>query len=182
MASHAQPVALSSTAATARSKPPSWPEARSPIPALTLPPRRLLPPINTMLMVNRPGILRRYQPIPPIRRPVATFGRAERATNHPQHLFDGEWLDTFNSEPTWRCGSEDNRPTAVSSRAGYSWQRLQETIRRESRVHGITNDEGESASEDKPSFKSENNEVQHDAVPVVSGGFYWTRSRGHIPS
>ncbi|KAE9324712.1 hypothetical protein PR003_g16669 [Phytophthora rubi] len=193
------PDAFALAPVTGRSKQMPRPEMRSPIPALTLPPRRLLPPINTMLRANHPSILRRYQPIPPIRRPVATFERAEREASCTQNLFDEEWPDTFNPHPAWQHGPLDNRqqpqiltprfqdqvprtPTASSSRPGYSWQRLQETIRRESRVHGLTNDEDESAYEDKPTFKSENHEEQNDAVPMAGGGFYWTRSRGPIRS
>ncbi|KAF1773187.1 hypothetical protein GQ600_2130 [Phytophthora cactorum] len=115
---------------SAKSRP--WPSAdvRSPIPALTLPPRRLLPPINTMLMANRPGILRRSTPIPPIRRPVVSFERQDQGASR----------EVCKRDPVWQFRAADHpqTPTSSSTRSGYSWQRLQETIRRESRVHGIT--------------------------------------------
>ncbi|ETL78978.1 hypothetical protein L917_20299 [Phytophthora nicotianae] len=143
-------------------------EIHSPIPALTLPPRRMLPPLNTMLMANRPGILRRSTPIPPIRTPVVSLEQEEQTTSN---------------ESAWQLRAVDQStypqtPTS-STRSGYSWQRLQETIRRESRVHGITNGDDDAAFEDKIACKVEDNEM-HDSV--TNDGFYWTRSRGPIPS
>lgn len=192
------PATFSLTPVSGHSKSMPRPEMLSPIPALSLPPRRLLPPINAMLMASRPGILHRYEAIPPIRRPVATFERAGRGTSRPRSLFDEEWPASFNRDQAWQLRPVDNRqhqsqslfsprfqdqvprtPTASTTRPGYSWQRLQETICRESQVHGLTNDEDEAAYEDKPTFKSE---AQNDAVPVAGGGLYWTRSRGPIPS
>jgi hypothetical protein len=158
--------AAQSTPVTAPSTPNAWPtsaftDARSPIPALSLPPRRLLPPINTMLMANRPGILRRYAPIPPIRKPVVSF---EHDTREASNKLDGGWAVT-SAQPARGPGASSSRrptrpqapdsqrqtPTAASTRSGYSWQRLQETIRRESRANGITNDEDE--LEDKATYK-----------------------------
>ncbi|GMF37662.1 unnamed protein product [Phytophthora fragariaefolia] len=184
------PPSVLSPTAPVRTKPLTWSEV--PIPALTLPPRRLLPPIKMMLMVNRPSILRRYQPIPPIRRPVATFGHADQKT----YMHDEECPDTFRFDSAWQYPPDNKQqlhmpsprfqdqvprtPTVASSRAGYSWQRLQETIRLESRVHGLANDD-DSAYEDKPTGKSEDDD-QNDAMPLTSSGFYSTRSRGPIRS
>ncbi|KAG4047483.1 hypothetical protein PC123_g17163 [Phytophthora cactorum] len=156
---------------SAKSRP--WPSAdvRSPIPALTLPPRRLLPPINAMLMANRPGILRRSTPIPPIRSPVVSFERQDQGASR----------EVCKRDPGWQFRAADHpqTPTSSSTRSGYSWQRLQETIRRESRVHGITNEDDESAYEDKRACKVEDT---NSSVPTTDGGIYWTRSRGPIPS
>ncbi|KAG7386020.1 hypothetical protein PHYPSEUDO_000875 [Phytophthora pseudosyringae] len=189
------PSSFLATPATVPAKARPWPsaEVRSPIPALTLPPRRLLPPINTMLMASRPGILRRYTPIPPIRRPVASFERGGQGARRAQSMFDGAWSETFNQSAAWQRGPAGQpaypnlqgrapqTPTSSSSRAGYSWQRLQETIRRESRAQGITNEEDESAYDDKAPCKVESSEGQVSNVPTSSSGLYWTRSRGPIP-
>ncbi|KAL3674220.1 hypothetical protein V7S43_000178 [Phytophthora oleae] len=66
-----------------------------------------------------------------------------------------------------------------SRRSGYSWQCLQETIRRESRAHGIMSEEDE-AYDNKSICKMEGSEVKSDVLPT-QGVCYWTRSRGPIP-
>lgn len=178
----------SASPVTVHTKSRPWESAvRSPVPALTLPPRRQLPPLNAMLMANRPGILRRYTPVPPIRTPVVLL---QRGANHAQHFFDRDWPETFEYDPALQRhqssypdfrGQAPQTPTSSSARAGYSWQRLQETIRRESRVHGITNDEDESAYEDKIICKVDDSAMLNDEVPMTVGGSYWTRSQGPIP-
>lgn len=138
-----------------RSLPWSLTKERS-IPALTLPPRRLLPPINVMLTANRPGIRRRSSPVPPIRKPVLSFERKDQLSRRS--------FDESRRSPSqaWHCSKpaylnfQDRlqTPSPSSTRTGYSWQRLQETIRRESRVHGITNDDDELVTDEKFSSKT----------------------------
>uniref|UniRef100_M4B3M8 WRKY19-like zinc finger domain-containing protein n=1 Tax=Hyaloperonospora arabidopsidis (strain Emoy2) TaxID=559515 RepID=M4B3M8_HYAAE len=190
----AHPSPLPSTPATVIGKPPSYSTAEvcSPIPALSLPPRRLLPPINTMLIANRPGSQRHYQytQIPPIRVPVVSLERGgERRSNGAQNAFDEGWSGTLNRGIAklpiyldFQDQAPQRPPTPVlsSTRAGYSWQRLQETIRRESRVHGITKDDDEAAYEDKSTCKAGDHERQMDGVLETGSRFYWTRSRGSI--
>ncbi|KAI9910241.1 hypothetical protein PsorP6_009994 [Peronosclerospora sorghi] len=80
MSSHTSPLAMTPATTTAESL--LWSsEVRSPIPALNLPPRRLLPPIDAMLLANRPGILRRYQytQIPSLRSPVISLSSGRQA-------------------------------------------------------------------------------------------------------
>ncbi|KAI9911378.1 hypothetical protein PsorP6_008787 [Peronosclerospora sorghi] len=182
MSTHTSP--LATTPASTTAEPLLWPsEVRSPIPALNLPPRRLLPPINAMLLANRPGILRRYQytQIPPLRSPVVSL---RRGRSQVHNMFDEEWGESLSHMPTGQPTKHSPvlTPASSSKRAGYSWQRLQETIRRESKVHGISNDEDESlAYEDKSTLKVSNREMELDEGPMNGGvRSHWTRRRGSI--
>lgn len=165
-----------STPATVPVKARPW--QSTDIPALTLPPRRLLPPIGTMLIANRPGILCRHTPIPPIRRPTVSFGRG---SGRAQNVMEENWPENFKRDRSQR-GVPGQTPqiSPPSSRSGYSWQRLQETIRRESRVHGIMSEEDE-AFHNKSICKVETRGLKNDVLPT-QGVYYWTRSRGPIPS
>ncbi|KAK1947009.1 putative WRKY transcription factor 19 [Phytophthora citrophthora] len=152
-------------------------EGQVPIPTLTLPPRRLLPPIGTMMMANRPGILRRYTRIPPIRRPIVSFGRG---SGRVRNVMEENWPKTGKRDRS-DAGAPGQTPHMTPpTRSGYSWQRLQETIRRESRVHGIMSEEDE-AYDDKSVCKVESSEVKNDVLPTQDV-YYWTRSRGPTPS
>ncbi|CAI5702858.1 unnamed protein product [Peronospora effusa] len=132
-----------------------------------------------MLMANRPSILRRYHytQIPPIRRPVVSI---ERGTRRAQNMLDEDWRETSKptEQPTYHY-SQYQAPQPArssSSRTGYSWQRLQETIQRESRAHGITNDKDESAYEDTDTCKAEESETPTDGVEVTGSKSSRTRN------
>ncbi|CAI5737494.1 unnamed protein product [Hyaloperonospora brassicae] len=146
-----------------------------------------------MLIANRPGVHRHYQytQIPPIRVPVVPLkrGGGERRSSCAQTTFGESWpgpLDRGSAKQPVCLDFQDlaqqppPAPVLPSSRAGYSWQRLQETIRRESQVHGITKDEDEAALEDKSNGKAGDRERQTNDVPETGSRFYWTRSRGSI--
>ncbi|CAI5745691.1 unnamed protein product [Peronospora destructor] len=132
-----------------------------------------------MLMANRPSILRRYHytQIPPIRKPVVSI---ERGTKHAQNMLDEEWRETFKptEQPTYQYSQyQASQPAMPSStRTGYSWLRLQATIRHESRAHGITNDKDESAYEDTDTCKVEESKTPTDGVQVTGSRLNRTRS------
>ncbi|RLN72218.1 hypothetical protein BBJ28_00000534 [Nothophytophthora sp. Chile5] len=194
------------TPATAPSKPLPWPSSSlasvvSPIPTLRLPPRTLLPPVSTLLVSLRskyPGFVDPRMQVPPLRGFVDTSGRSGRRLDFKDSASDPMgWqppaLDeaAVDSHVPLRCASpkrEEESPQtseAPQKRAGYSWERLQETIRRESRTHGLTNDEDEDDDEYNgcDAFGDLKDDELHDNdLPTASGGFYWTRSRGGIPT
>ncbi|CEG36150.1 uncharacterized protein PHALS_00476 [Plasmopara halstedii] len=147
------------------------------IPALSLPPRRLLPPLDTMLMANRSDVLCRNTPIPPIRRPVVSFERDNRGS-HESHMVHKDlhnpalvWQRSQPEMSDFHSRRQETPMLSSSSCSGYSWQRLQETIRHESRVHGITNDDDDLVFEDKTISKMDGN---------ISSDDIWTRNRDLI--
>lgn len=147
-------------------------EERS-ISALNLPPRRQLPPIDAMLKANQSDILQCDTLIPPIRRPVESF---QNQSSHEQGNSDRDWQSPNSVCPPATSPSQHRRlqtATPSSTHSGYSWQRLQETIRRESRVHGITNDDDESMYEERVNGKVDGNETEdsnwvRNRVPILS--------------
>lgn len=65
-------------------------------------------------------------------------------------------------------------PSLIANPSGYSWQKLQETIRRESKVHGIVDEEEDGAD---AIHELEEGEIEEDPRPPAS----WVRAYNSKP-